>query len=271
MTNAREHGDKLEAARLLAVSADGAALWKCTTPSTAQLTLSDTHYQTAAKLALGVAPVSLPSNCVSCHKIDACAIDPFHPLSCSSQTGREITLRHDSIVNDLQQGTIAAGGVCVKEPTRLSPDGDRNRPDLQLVIGSQQILVDVTIRNPTSPTYYECRGGSAEQQLRSTVIAEQQKTAKYSTMAKAQGAKFLPFAVEMYGGMGKSAKQLLQLINKSARDQMLMWPYQQIMQNLKGDIAISIQRGNAIAILAGYQRSIAKSAKVHRGGVAASA
>ena len=78
-----------------------------------------------------------------------------------------------------------------------------------LVIGSQQILVDVTIRNPTSPTYYECRGGSAEQQLRSTVIAEQQKTAKYSTMAKAQGAKFLPFAVEMYGGMGKSAKQLL--------------------------------------------------------------
>src|ERR1700728_1541435 len=78
-------------------------------------------------------------------------------------------------------------------------------------------------------------------------------TAKYSTMAKAQGAKFLPFAVEMYGGMAKSAKQLLQLINKSARDQMLMWPYQQIMQNLKGDIAISIQRGNAIAILAGYQ------------------
>src|SRR5450432_2228940 len=112
---------------------------------------------------------------------------------------------------------------------------------------------------------------SAEQQLRSSVIAEQQKTAKYSTMAKAQGAKFLPFAVEMYGGMGKSAKQLLQLINKSARDQMLMWPYQQIMQNMKGDIAISIQRGNAIAILAGYQRSIAKSAKVHRGGVAASA
>ena len=90
-------------------------------------------------------------------------------------------------------------------------------------------------------------------------------------MAKAQGAKFLPFAVEMYGGMGKSAKQLLQLINKSARDQMLTWPYQQMMQNLKGDIAISIQRGTAIAILAGYQSSIAKSAKVHRGGVAASA
>ena len=124
-----------------------------------------------------------------------------------------------SVVNDLQQGIIAAGGVYVKEPTRLSPDGDRNRPDLQLVIGSQQILVDVTIRNPTSPTYYECRGGSAQLQLRSTVIAEQQKTAKYSTMAKAQGAKFLPFAVEMYGGMGKSAKQLLQLINKTCMEQ----------------------------------------------------
>ena len=39
VTNALEHGDKREAARLLAVSADGAALWKCTTPSTAQSSL----------------------------------------------------------------------------------------------------------------------------------------------------------------------------------------------------------------------------------------
>ena len=60
-----------------------------------------------------------------------------------------------------------------------------------------------------------------EDQQSNNFDPEQQKTAKYSTMAKAQGAKFLPFAVEMYGGMGKSAKQLLQLINKSARDQML--------------------------------------------------
>ena len=44
--------------------------------STVQSTLSDTHYQIAAKLALGVPPVSLPSDCSSCHKADACETDP---------------------------------------------------------------------------------------------------------------------------------------------------------------------------------------------------
>ena len=71
----------------------------------------------------------------------------------------------------------------------------------------------------------------------------------------------------MYGGLGKSAKKLLNKISKCARDQMLMWPYHRIIQNLKGEIAISIQRGNAIRILAGYNRAIGKPAKLHMGRV----
>ena len=66
----------------------------------------------------------------------------------------------------------------------------------------------------------------------------------------------------MYGGLGKSAKKLLKMISNCARDPMLMWPYHQIIQNLKGEIAIFIQRGNAIAILAGYNRAIGKPAKL---------
>ena len=41
--------------------------------------------------------------------------------------------------------------------------------------------------------------------------------------------------------------------------------YTELIQNLKGEIAISIQRGNAIAILAGYNRAIGKPAKLHMG------
>ena len=97
-------------------------------------------------------------------------------------------------------------------------------------------------------------------------MAEQRKNKKYSAMAKAQNATFLPFAVEMYGGLGKSAKKLLNKISKCVRDlHMLMWPYHRIIQNLKGEIAISIQRGNAIAILAGYNRAIGKPVKLHMG------
>ena len=207
-------------------------------------------------------PVSLPSDCHTCHKVDACANDPFHALSCQGQTGKEITLRHNCVVNDLYRGIQNCGGSGLKEPQNLSHKGDATRPDLQVVIGGEQVLIDVTIRNPTCPSYYDVKGGSAEEQLYSTKVAENQKCKKYSDMAKSQGAKFVPFAVEMYGGMGKSAKQLIKLINKSARDQMLMWPYQQLIQNLKGDIAISIQRGNAIAILAGYNSALSKSASM---------
>ena len=66
---------------------------------------------------------------------------------------------------------------------------------------------------------------------------------------------------------GKSAKKLLNKISLCARprDQMLMWPYHRIILNLKGEIAISIQSGNAIAILAGYNRAIGKPAKLHMG------
>src|ERR1700761_527783 len=268
VTNAQQNGEKREAARLLAVRADGASVWKTTTPSTAQSTLSDTHYQIAAKLALGIPPVSLPSDCSSCHKANACAADPFHPLSCNSQKGREITLRHDAVVNDLQHGIRAAGGACTKEPTRLSADGDNSRPDLQAVIGAEQVLVDVTIGNPTCQTYQD---QCSEEQLKCTAMAEQRKINKYSAMAEIQNAKFIPFAVEMYGGLGRSAKKLLKMISKSARDQMLMWPYHQIIQNLKGEIAVSIQRGNAIAILAGYNRTIGNRPRVHiqRGAAAA--
>src|SRR5271156_6180289 len=95
-------------------------------------------------------------------------------------------------------------------------------------------------------------------------MAEQRKTSSpNSAMAETQNAKFIPFAVEMYGGLGKSANKLLNKISKCARDQMLMWPYHRIIQNLKGEIAISIQRGNAITLLAGYNRAIGKPARLH--------
>ena len=141
-----------------------------------------------------------------------------------------------------------------------------------MVIGGEQVLVDVTIGNPTCQTYQD---QCSEEQLKCTVMAEQRKNNKYSAMAETQNAKFIPFAVEMYGGLGKSAKKLglpvLNKISKCARDQMLMWPYRRIIQNLKGEIAISIQRGNAIAILAGYNRAIGKPAKLQMGRGEASA
>ena len=73
--------------------------------------------------------------------------------------------------------------VFPKEPSRLVSDGDNSRPDLQVVIGGEQVLVDVTIGNPTCQTYQD---QCSEEQLKCTVMAEQWKTNKYSAMAETQ-------------------------------------------------------------------------------------
>src|ERR1700723_979728 len=101
LTHAAEVGDSITATRLLAVSAEGASEWKTTTPSSSQLSLCNTHYQIAAKMNLGVAPLSLPSHCTSCHSPDACANDPLHPLVCKAHMGTDITIRHDDVKKTL--------------------------------------------------------------------------------------------------------------------------------------------------------------------------
>ena len=152
---------------------------------------------------LGVPPLPLPSDCASCDSQDACATDPLHPLVCIGQKGRTITARHHNAVDSLYVSTIHAGGVAIKEPTHLSGSGDQTRPDLQLALNGQQYLVDVTIRHPGCKT--NIMHGSARQQLAAAHKGEAEKKAKYAAMAKTQQASFIPFAVETYGGLGKSA------------------------------------------------------------------
>ena len=50
------------------------------------------------------------------------------------------------------------------------------------------------------------------------MVGEQEKIVKYSSMAAAQKAKFKPFSVETYGGLGKSARGIYRLIQASHDD-----------------------------------------------------
>ena len=80
---------------------------------------------------------------------------------------------------------------------------------------------------------------------------------------KKQKAKFKPFSVETYGGLGKSARGIYRLIQASARDHMMMWPYQQVVEKMRGAVAIAVQRGNAMVMLAAYNRAISRPARSH--------
>jgi hypothetical protein len=174
--------------------------------------------------------------------------------------GTDITIRHDDVKNTLYLSAHHAGGLARKEPSRLSANGDNTRPDLQMVLNGQQYLIDVTIRHPLSQKYLL---KSSRNQLHAAMVGEQEKIVKYSSMAAAQKAKFKPFSVETYGGLGKSARGIYRLIQASARDHMMMWPYQQVVEEMRGAVAIAIQRGNAMVMLAAYNRAISRPARSH--------
>jgi hypothetical protein len=78
---------------------------------------------------------------------------------------------------------------------------------MEIHLTAQTYFTDVQVVSPTAPmftTHATKRGGAAK-------FREKQKTNKYSHLANAHGANFLPFIIETYGLLGSKA---ILLINK---------------------------------------------------------
>src|SRR5258708_18173286 len=89
--------------------------------------------------------------------------------------------------------------------------------------------------------------------LKTADDACEQKRNKYKNVARQQHAEFIPFAIEMYGGLSNSARSLIQQIAVFAADHLSGWSKEEIVENLNSSVAIAVQRGNAFAALCGYQ------------------
>ena len=57
------------------------------------------------------------------------------------------------------------------------------------------------------------------------------------------------------GGMAPKAVKLLHHILTSCRDEMT---HDQLMAELRGSIAVAVQRGNAMCMLSGYSRAVGR-------------
>ena len=97
----KENGDDGRSLALFtACTARHASAWKRAAPTQPLSTLLDRQYHIAARLNLGLKPLSsdhqLPTDCPLCHKgKSAVAKDPWHYLTCTSQKKREIDMRGD--------------------------------------------------------------------------------------------------------------------------------------------------------------------------------
>jgi hypothetical protein len=203
---------------------------------------------------LGLQPFhnKLPSACPSCIKRNALAKDSWHFLSCNHWKRRQVTVRHDAVVNALWSYVNTIGAMAMREPGGMVK-GDRRRPDLLLTFPGQQILTDVVVSHPLCPTH---RLLACSKHVAVAEWADGRKEKKYEATAATQHARLLPFSVETTGGMATGAIELLEQVSLACRDTLTVWPHWQIVMEMKKAVAVAIQKGNAMIMFAGYNAAV---------------
>jgi hypothetical protein len=243
-------------AHALAISAPRAWAWKGVVPATPDLHLADVQYQLAARLNLGLPPMAagaLPDACPSCKTHNSLSVDPWHFLTCKKENKREVDKRHNAVADAIYRTVLAVGGQAVREPKGLEA-ADGRRPDLRLLLGVQQVIVDVVVSHPLTPAYIRT---DAFRSLGVAKMRQQSKHLKYDRTAAQHHAQMLAFSMETCGGMAPDAETLLHIIADAGEEQLGLWPKGAILKQLVGAVSIAVQRGNSMSLLAGYTRAMA--------------
>ena len=104
------------------------------------------------------------------------------------------------------------------------------------------------IVNPLCPTHLIA---SSKESLASVRGGERKKTNKYKGTASQHEAKFIAFVIESTGGLSDTAVFLLKQILLAGRDNRTLWPWEEVRKECFCLVAIAIQKGNAMTMIAG--------------------
>jgi len=244
-----------EKQRIVSASASKAGLWLTTFPSLPELSLADEYYILAVKHRLGVRPMNdLPDTCF-CKKADL-ADDSQHYFSCDLLKRKAMTVRHDAIVRLLRDAFHHVGAVVHVEP-RLY-DTERVRPDLDILLPDQNVMIDVAVTNPVAPCRKTPYPLAAANDLQST------KNRKYANWATQRGGRFIPFVLETHGALGKQADAVLKLLAKVASHSSAVLSVTEFLTLFKQKLSVTLQRGNALVAKMGAVNSRASAAAAQR-------
>lgn len=205
----------------------------------------DNEFIYALRLRLGLLPHDdLPPLC-------ACGAplrdDTSHFFSCQLLKRGPITVRHDRLVKAVAHGFRAAGAYTQIEYCPV--DQKRTRPDLSVVFPEESILVDVVVSHPAAPSRISVAPLACARR------AEKAKVAKYGDLARSRGSRVLAFAVESYGAFGEHATSIIQLIRRALVGSPELEEDDAIHALLPQQLAITLQKGNALVSRVGSQRA----------------
>ena len=235
-------------------------LWLQVLPTSVYLRLPDSKWQWAAQLRLGM-PVPVyesggHSGSGVCVHTAAAAANGWHPLTCITSMGAEITQRHNLVLSRIAHSARLLGIVPRVEPAGLHSD-DRRRPDIQLDLPDVTLLGDVTISHPLAKSWQRVAASSARGVEAVGDAREAQKNALYADMARECAMEFGAIVLYTYGGFHASALSFIQHMAKAVDPATCLTSPSRWRRDLMEQMAIArfaVQRGTADIMITAAQR-----------------
>jgi hypothetical protein len=134
---------------------------------------------------------------------------------------RGVIVRHDVLVEALMQTFLAAGKVARSEVRVVA--GTQKRMDVVIYSGDTILWIDVSVVNPLAPSYIGNPKGALKKR-------EQHKIGKWAAHAEQRGYTFMPFVVNIYGGLGGCAINVLQTLARAALEN---YPYRMAISSVR--------------------------------------
>jgi hypothetical protein len=133
-------------------------------------------------------------------------------------------------------------------------DTKRLRPDLDILLPDQQLMLDVQVTFPGSPSFKSLKPLAAAKN------SERKKINLYKAWAEERGGKFFPFVVESLGALGNHANKVLKLLSKAASTVAMDLSTNEFMALARKSISVALQRGNGLVAKLGSLQARASHA-----------
>ena len=238
----------------------GVSTWLTVLPTSKDTFLIDEHYRIAARRRLGTTPFNnklniTRSECAYCNvKLNINTTNTvngsvWHGLDCTHITGTLMKLRHDDIVNSIVVSCSAAGIHTDVEPVGLSSN-NRKRVDIIAHV-DPTIAIDVTVVNTSAFSY--------RNHLSKTILDQacKNKTDKHEDTRQRINGTFKGFVMSTHGAYQAEVSDVVGMIAAKAVENGVAYTNNELTNQLKASIAITIQRGNAIIMLGTHTNLLA--------------
>jgi hypothetical protein len=253
--------------------------WMLVLPSDRSLRMDNQVMKHAIRYRLGLNPYNItPPTCL-CGKHNIYTEQPYHSLSCPELRSRGTNHRHWLLVQTMATWIARTGVPVWVEASGLSSN-NKKRPDIVYMYKDTLYVVDVTVTDPFNSTNTK-RVGPEASASHARSSANQlprfdSRSARYAVIESVKSKmksrhyqelidnmkrqypgceiQFCTAGAFTTGGLFRSFQELIKQVNVIAQKAEGGWDPEEIIDGLKGCVAVGIQQGNSMVLNDSWNR-----------------